>query len=418
MASHRRDAMNTDIAMHSKCVSISALIALALAPARCVCASEDVAGLTGLARAEGKDYVNLRDALLEEHPGPWDVAVFARQSWETGLAAFILNARLAARDVFERWDKQEPRLYATGGWYDLSTYPNVGPLSARTAFLLEKMWKGIPDERHRGYAFATVKRGFACDAGVTALWKAIWEHSKDDQFRLVVIGRVCADPDPSVQPIILEVLHHYDNESAPYFKSRCLSGLWYRHTEETVDAILGAWDTIRNKRSWLGNALGALVANGSVRARRFVHEFILNVENDETLRGEALAKCCNQPQPDDVEIMRRFFAGPATVRVKTNALESIGCHCPLDEVRPVFREVLIQSNDPKMIASAALALDSAYILAKEVDEAARAEDITLLEGVRTREDLTNATRVHIGMYIERLRGNPNPRLPDRPGRDR
>ena len=388
--------------------------------------ADDFTALARLAAAQGEQYVQQRDTLLETHPQPWDVRAASEDSWESGLAAFTLNQRMQERDAFAMLDDQFPILRANGHCYELSMSHD-----ANVAFLLEKMWKapatqrdgnwtGTPGrESERAYGTLIMLYGNEiAQAGDAALWKSMWQNCEDERFRFAAVYYLCAAPDSSVQTVIEDILQSADDRVAGYSaKSHCLSGLQYRNTGQTVDAVFGALEVLKRDGK-MGDAVGVLAANENGRARRLVHEFILGPENDETLRGEALAKCCNRPRADDVEIMRRFFAGPVGERVKTNALASIGRHCPLDQVRPVFREVLIQSDDPKMIASAALALDSAYILAKEVDEAARAEDITLLEGVRTREGLTNATRVHIGMYIERLRGNPNPRLPDRPARDR
>lgn len=145
--------------------------------------------------------------------------------------------------------------------------------------------------------------------GETSLWKAIWEQSGDDRFRFVAIRQVCADPDPSVQPIVLQILHHEETDSWAYSKSRCLSGLVHRDTEDTVDTIFGALDVLR-KENRKDFAVAVLAANGSTRARPFVHAFILNPENNERRRGEALAKCCNRPHPDDIDVIRRFMAGP------------------------------------------------------------------------------------------------------------
>ncbi len=62
-----------------------------LAFAHTVLGTEDYGELVKIARAEGDEYITLRDALQASHPTPWDVNAAAEHSWEAGLAAFILS---------------------------------------------------------------------------------------------------------------------------------------------------------------------------------------------------------------------------------------------------------------------------------------------------------------------------------------
>jgi len=385
--------------------AVAAAVALLAAPA----AADDLAELARLTQAEGEQYVTLRNTLLEKHPGPWDIPTAAAQSWEFGLAAYVLNQRLKEKEAFKTLDNEHPRSYRSiHGYGKLSRSQE-----ANTAFLLEKMWKApseqedqrwaVTPEKDREYAYNTlVQARRSKDVGETALWKSMWEKCQNGRLQYVALSYVCADPSPSVQPIIVEVLHSLDYESAPYSKSRCLAGLYHRNTEETADAIIGAMQILANAGE-TSDAVGALAANESARARRFVYEFILDNKNSETIRAETLAKCCGRPQPGDIQVINQFLSGEASVPVKTRALKSIGRNCPLDHVRPMFREILTESEDAELIAGAALALVNGYLLANEIDPAAAAEDTALFETVARRETLPDVTRIHIGGYVAKIR---------------
>ena len=154
-------------------------------------ANGDWINLARVVEGEGNEYVRLRDALLDAATGHWDVTAAADQSWECGLAAFILNERLADKESFDFLDAQHPRLRADMSYYRLSRSAN-----ANVAFLVEKMWKapaGQEDkrwaaspEKEKEYAYETLVllRGERyASAGETALWKTIWKQSGDDRFR-------------------------------------------------------------------------------------------------------------------------------------------------------------------------------------------------------------------------------------------
>ncbi len=87
-----------------------ALALLLINPARGQ--TDDYAKLLRVAQAEGDEYVELRDALLEAHPAPWKIDEAVRYSWQAGLLVHILNARLAHPSHFKSWDKVEPSLSA------------------------------------------------------------------------------------------------------------------------------------------------------------------------------------------------------------------------------------------------------------------------------------------------------------------
>ena len=380
--------------------------------------ARDPSRLDAIVPAEGDEYLRLRNMLLEQHPRPWDIPTAAGESWECGLAAYILNQRSIEKQAFEMLDNERPSSYRNvNGYGRLTGCPN-----ANMAFLLEKMWKApskpqdvrwpVSPEKDRQYAYNTlVQARWSPPLGETALWKSMWRDCDDDQFRFIGLGPLCADPDPSVQPIILEVLHRPDPDAYPYSKYRCMEGLRYRDTEQTVDAILETWDGVMKELGLVEKALAALCLNSSDRARRFVHQFALDENQVESLRSHAVAGFCLRPHPDDAEVLHSFFQGTGSVKMKRDALQWLH-KCPLEHIRLPLREILRKSNDPKLISGAINALGSAYIAAKGVDETARAEDVALLEAVRARDTLDGAIRAYAGRCIERVQGNPNPKLPE------
>ncbi len=395
-----------------------AVVFLALPPffAGTTRAGQDLAALERVAKAGGEEYIRLRNALLKTHPEPWDVANAAAHSWDTGIAAFILNERQKAADMFVKWDALRLRVYADGTSYAL----HQGTSDAAAAFLLEKIWKS-PSERERDRAYRQFCRGHKeefAHAGDPALWTATWEQCEDEQIRYAVLYQVCASCDPSTQPIIVGLLAE-EGDSLPVrrLRAQCMSGLWHRDTEQTVDAVLGVWDVLSKTGHWKYSGAGVLANNSSERARRFVHDLVLDSTEDEDLRAEIVIKCCLRPHPGDLEVFRRFFTGPGSDKMKKDALRGLYRY-PLSGIRPLLRELLVESTDPVMIAAAALTFTQAHRWAKDVPEATKAEDIALFEEVlRTKEGLSGATRVHIDMYIQELRakpGDPRPTLPDPP----
>ncbi len=388
-------------------------------------------GLVALARmveAEGEAYVQVRNELLKEHPEPWDVAAASEKSWELGLAAFVLNQRMKEKAAYEFLDNQHPSNYRhVEGYGKLSNSSE-----ANVAFLLEKMWKAPGDqqdrrwaatpEKDREYAYNTlVQTTYFTPVRQTPLWKAIWEKCPEVRLRFIALFFACADPDTLVQPIIEQVLLHQDASDIAFSKTRCISGLIHRDTEETVDAIIGAWDVLSgNHGKWVMNAIGALSMNSSDRARRVLYDFILDEKQPERRRSEVVAKLSNLPHLDDVGVIRRFLAGRGSTGMKADALRWLHRY-PLAEIRQVLREVLSTFDDVELLSAAALSLYNAHGPARDEDRAIRLEDATMLEEVlQGRADLPNATRVHIGMYIQGLRaqpGDPRPRLPDRSLKD-
>jgi hypothetical protein len=204
----------------------------------------------------------------------------------------------------------------------------------------DRRWAVSP-EKDRQYAYDTlVQAQWTPKVGETALWESIWRDCDNDQMRFIALKPICADPDPSIQPIIVEVLNHPDLDAYPSSISRCLSGLVHRDTEETVDAILGAWDVLSSEHGkWVPQALGALSTNSRAKARRVMYEFILDDEQPESRRAEALAKLGNQPFPDDSDTLRRFLESTVSTRQKSDVLRWLK-KWPVDYVRPVLRDTL------------------------------------------------------------------------------
>ena len=199
--------------------------------------SEDYARLMRLGESDGVDYLRERDALLAGHPTQWDVDAAAARSWEAGLTAFILNARLSEKERFVKWDAQRPLVQITGRYYAL---PGAS-VEIGLAFLLEKMWKG-PTAKEREWAYKDlqlIRAKFTVGLGNTALWRAIWENCPDDRFKVIVILYIASSNDPTVIDIIQEVLQAAEDRPLGA-KHRCLLGLWHSPRDDAAEAVLAS----------------------------------------------------------------------------------------------------------------------------------------------------------------------------------
>jgi len=378
----------------------------------------DLGDLGRLASSDGDEYVHLRNSLLDQQAEPWNVCAAADHSWDFGLAAFILNERAAAREVFERWDKQEPRLYASGCWYKLNRSPHSGTASAITAFLLEKIWKGIPTEAHRKYAFETLT-GIAKDTGVTVLWRAIWENSPDERLRYAALGRLCADSDPSVGPIIKEFLQGDDVLVAGYkVKGRCLAGLASNDSERAKDFVLDAWDHLKSQR-YLQSAIGVLSTSSNPRARELMYAVAMDAAESMLTRRDTIARLSNLPQAGDRAFLKKFFTEVKSEQLKREVLSYIPQWFPLDMYRQPIREILRTSSDPKVVMPALGALvrghkaplplrdaeTGEWVFRRQgakieaLDATAWEEDAELLEQLGARNDLPEELQVQIERYL-------------------
>lgn len=368
--------------------------------------------LERLVRAQGAEYSAHRDAALERFPNGWDVDSAAADSWDSGLVAFILNARLSHQQDFISLEAQVPRRDIMGRYWKPSE-----STEATIAFLLETMWKGglqksdrrFP-EREPEYAYQTLRQLSLYRSGTAKMWLAIWVGSPDERYKFLSLEAICADPSLTVQPVIEQFLTSGDDSLAGFrSKGRCLGALVHRDTEGSVDAVLAAWPTLRDQ-GYTANAIGALAANSSDRARAFVHSFIVDPGGDARQRVEALAKLCVNPKPNDADILRRLLQSEVIAEAKGDALLAMA-KCPAGQILPVLREILATGDDAELVARAGLVMSAVYRRNKDIMPMNRAEDIALLESVRRRDSIPHATHVHFGTYIEVLKGELNPELP-------
>jgi len=368
---------------------------------------DDLDALRRLVVAERAAYPRLRHELLSKNGGPWNVALASGESWELGVAAFVLNSRRASPGDFATMDAEKPGHYA-----NLQNYRFRGvPLVHQLAFLLEKIWRPLDAEDR---ARAVNDLGLRLSSGSTAigesqLWLSIWEQCPIERLRQFSVLFLAASNDPGVLDAIGEVLRTHDEPSIWQTQAYCLMGLWTNELPEAAELVLAEWDRLKRDRGLAEKALGALAASPSPKAREAVYAFAMKPENPEWLRHESVVGCSLRRHPGDREFVERFLTEVDSVKLKRKVLADLGA-LPLADVRPALLGVLRESSDSEMASAAALALTQGYIKAKEINPSEIAADIALLEAVAERASLPENTRALIRSHRSAIK--------DRRDRDR
>ena len=345
--------------------------------------------LRRLAAMEGSQYLALRREILDHHNSPWNVAEASGESWELGVAAFVVNARQQSGARFARWDAREPRLSAAGEWYSLACDSPDDEL----AFLLEKVWKPIdPLDRTRALNDLSDKLGkWSARAGDARMWRAIWEQCPVERLREMSLFFLAASGDPAVLGVVAAVLSNREDPQAERLQGRCVAGLWYSELPEAAELLLAEWDYLKQDRTLARNALGALASSPDSRARQAVYQMAMDLNNPEWMRYEAVVKCSIRSHTGDRAFVEKFLGEVESLKLKREVVMALG-KFPLVDVRSALREVLRHTNDAQLASAAALALSQGYIKTDTIDPRQVAEDIALLEQVAERADLPGNTR--------------------------
>ncbi len=359
--------------------------------------------LRRLAAAEGPEYLQAREEVLQHSRAPWNIHEAAAESWELGVAAFVLNARQASPQSFQRMDAVRPRRDITGRSYTLPE-PSV---HNQVAFLVEKAWKPV-EEGDRGRGLSDLRLGLGKGTGSVAdpaMWRAIWEECSIERFREISLFFLASSSDLGVLGIVADVLAERGDAGTKRLQALCLTGLLDSELPEAGELVLTQWEYLKQEQSLAEKALVVFGANGSERARRFVHSLALDEDQEEWLRARAAVGCCLRPHPDDANMFRKFFGGPGSIEMKTKALWAIGGSggCPRDSIRPVLREVITTSDNEKITRAAAAELGS-YLYSREVaEDHTVTEDIRLFEQILERPNLSPSARSSISGMILRIK---------------
>ena len=341
-----------------------------LAAAGLLCAARaranDYAALHTLGAAEGAEYIAQRDGLLRSHPEPWDVEQASGHSWQAGLAAYILNARLREPEAFAAWATGVEEWTRRGHIQSISlgfnhAHPNV-------EFRLEFAWKP-PDWvaeiehceklslEHYGRARSAALlafRGFSArwEGSPYPLWLAIWQHCDIPEFRLLAIDRLAGSDRPEHQQIGLDVL--LGAEYSTELRLRAMWGYSSRKPPELTDTVLrliNAPDTPEE----LG--VSAIVSLGTTsrrkqndpRAHAALRDVAQNARKPEALRCAAIEACGRDPRPEDDAILSAALRQTDLARLqRTAASQAAG----RESLRPVLREVMYNHANLTVVSAA------------------------------------------------------------------
>lgn len=160
----------------------------------------DRAALENLFSLRGNEYMQAREALLDEHPDPFDIEMLAARSWKSGLMAFLLESRRLQPELHRNWDNDNPGETAAG---------TIGPHvaledPAGLAFCIEYYLFARQGEMGGEILQALVvmpiggsRRSESPVRGPVSLWMEIWRNAPDEglyrDLRLVALRGIAAD---------------------------------------------------------------------------------------------------------------------------------------------------------------------------------------------------------------------------------
>jgi hypothetical protein len=381
---------------------LPAIVSLAVASPRVN--ATDYGKLDLVAFAEGDAYVRLRDSLLEEMTEPWDVAAATAVSWQTGLAAFILNQRREAPDVCARWDKRSYSPKRGGFWYSL----HGAPAECALAFLWEEFWKG-ENEGVRNAAYHDLHNRFGSrfpGLGEPSLWRAIWDNLPDERSRHIAILSLASADVEEPDPVIRDVVGN--SSYSVVLRSACIAGLGYHPTDVVADIIIEAWQDLRSH----SGALAVLGRSTSPRAREFMHAFILDEKQDEFLRGEALGAFTMRADEQDGDVFLRIIREPASKRLKRRAMQALQNAAPV-VARPAIHWIFENETDAEMLGAAVLALALSYHRADACGTPEAQQDAALVREIGQREGASDGLKRSCDRSSRVIEGYRGPMIGDK-----
>lgn len=293
--------------------------------------SGSIQDLSRLLRAEGAAYPRLRTETLQKTPGPWDVAQASQESWELGILAFALNARLRDSDTFARWDENAYRGRADIlGWI----YRFRGGSTAdAVAFLLEagvKPPQGVRQEYPMSELLGRLQHSSVyAGIGHPALWRVIWQDCSFKWLREASLFFLASGGDPDALDIVAEVLRDQQTADAKQLKVRCFSGLVYSESEQAKDLVIEEWDRLKAD-SLHTYAIGVLSTSSNPRAREILYGLALDTTESETSRRDAIEALSTRPHVGDKAFLGKFFSEVESVRLERKVLTYIWKWFPLE----------------------------------------------------------------------------------------
>lgn len=352
--------------LSERCRVCSAMLASLLGAVH-VHADASVA-LHELGAAEGVMYVAQRDALLESHPDPWDVEKACAYSWQAGLAAFILNARLTDSGQFAEWDRQIEQVskavhlpMPAAGFRRV----NVG-----AAFRMEFAWKPPdwvskfrwgtaaanrdPEAAARSGALAPNGLYAPIDDVPLALWRVIWRQCNLSEFRAVAIGVLARSDSLEDQQAARSAL--LDVKEALEIRRVAIYSIAARAPEDSVDDLIQIGNDFSTSTELAVVAISALANNSSrltaayPRVRAFLEATAANDDRPVELRSAAVEACKQDRRSSSVAVLREALMHTKAPQLQLAAIREE------EELRPALKHAMYNYGDLNVVSAAATAL--------------------------------------------------------------
>lgn len=376
-------AMGIDIPFHENagrhhklCIGrVLGLIVLFILPVARASADE-FAALHQLGLAEGQEYFAKRDTLLHSNPQRWDVEQACAHSWQAGLAAYILNARLAQPEQFAKWEVEVER----GSKMMHLPTPAAGfrRVPVNSAFRLEFAWKpplwigdynwgaevtGLKGERSpfdaaRAEALSTGSPPAPGEPVPVELWRAIWRDCAIERFRAVAIGSLAHSPAEEDRQTVRAVI--FDTTSPLDLRAAALNGFLSAayvagRPSDTVDVLIQIAD---NRDTPLQLAKRAVRNLGNTdrwriedpRAGAFLRQVARDPMRPEELRCEAINARKSETLPEDVEMLRVALTQTELPQFQRAAVRSDA------RLRPALKQAMYDYALLDVVSAAARAL--------------------------------------------------------------
>ncbi|MCP4591572.1 MAG: hypothetical protein GY842_12600 [bacterium] len=413
------------------CVFIVGVVACAASPVLAdESGAERQAELRSLAVLEGDAYLGERDRLLKSCSTPWDLEAACAESWETGLAAYVLNQRQRVPKEFARITNPKKGGFSAIG---LGPVRNTEDGQAGFAYLLELMWKS-GDERTIRFAqtdfFAAAVRYGWMPATPPTLWRKLWSSEPDELWRPVVLYGMAVQDDEPTRDLIIDLLLSGDlSGREPGSILLAIGNIERAKPGQGTQVFLRILPmTIERENLVLFQGVAAELAGiRRPEARRALYDVALDREKGtDVFRRVALSKCSSYARDEDIEVFRAFLAAEEDMSSRVGVIGILGrgvSAYTYAQAGPLLRELLETERDPRIIERTVRSLDSVYSNRGEISPEVLSSDLALLAHLAETGSL-NANARKYAAKLEakinwRLEHPPKPKdaasRPDQPG---
>lgn len=366
--------------------------------------ADDFEALHRMGSAEREEYLAQRDVLLRSHPQPWDIDQACTRSWQAGLGAYILNARLRQPEDFDRW-AVEVEQYSKGAHH---ATPGFGLARARVniPFAIEFAWKPpawigeykwgaevvgshwerSPYDAARGEALYHVTLAPFNEEQPLVLCRVLWENCGIAELRAMAIRSLGWSDTPDDQKQVLEVL--LDGTQSLGLRSAALTGYLAKQPPGMVEALIKLLED-RNTPEEIATRCVNGLSNppdrrlDDPRAQSTLRGIVRDTARPESIRCAALTACCRDPRAEELGLVEAMLTQAEWPVLQRTA---VGVAGGLRDVRfrPALRKALYEYGDLLVVN---FAVSSLLKLGDEADLAfvrAYLEDPSVPEEARRR----------------------------------